>query len=187
MADFALRTDGIGGETRVGEALSENVSNLSYRGIKPSDLEMLDRLINAAMVHPWSPPEVVSAVEGPGRCAWFAMSGSAGAVGGAPNESSGLRDVALGFVLARRVLDVLEIDLVGVEPTKRRSGIARGLLLHLIEVERARGISQVQLELAASNTPAVGLYAGLGFVVVGRRSRYYPDGDDALLLTMVIE
>jgi ribosomal-protein-alanine N-acetyltransferase len=41
----------------------------------------------------------------------------------------------------------------------------------------------VQLELAATNAPALALYQGLGFVVVGRRSRYYPDGEDALLLS----
>jgi ribosomal protein S18 acetylase RimI-like enzyme len=38
-------------------------------------------------------------------------------------------------------------------------------------------------DLRASNRSAHALYAGLGFVVVGTRSRYYPDGEDATLLT----
>jgi ribosomal protein S18 acetylase RimI-like enzyme len=57
----------------------------------------------------------------------------------------------------------------------------------LIEAERAEGMRAVELELAASNDAARALYEGLGFVVVGRRSRYYPDGDDALLLTKAFE
>jgi ribosomal-protein-alanine N-acetyltransferase len=48
------------------------------------------------------------------------------------------------------------------------------------------GLAEARLELAASNDPARGLYERLGFMVVGRRKRYYPDGDDALLLSRMI-
>ncbi len=89
----------------------------------------------------------------------------------------------LGFVLARRIADVLEIDLVGVRPGSRRQGIARALLEALIEDENLAGPFEARLELAAANEPALCLYVGLAFVVVGRRTRYYPDGDDALLLS----
>jgi len=91
----------------------------------------------------------------------------------------------LGFVLARRILDLLEIDLVGVRTDHRRRGIARSLLDELIEDETRAGLAEVRLELAASNDPARALYMGLGFMVVGRRTRYYPDGDDALLLSRI--
>ena len=92
----------------------------------------------------------------------------------------------LGFVLARRVVDLLEIDQVGVRPEQRRCGVARSLLESLIEDEVGMGLAEARLELAASNDPARGLYEGLGFMVVGRRKRYYPDGDDALLLSRMI-
>jgi ribosomal-protein-alanine N-acetyltransferase len=91
----------------------------------------------------------------------------------------------LGFVLARWIVDLLEIDLVEVRTEHRRRGIARSLLDELIEDETGAGIAQARLELAASNDPALGLYTGLGFMVVGRRTRYYPDGDDALLLSRI--
>ena len=57
------------------------------------------------------------------------------------------------------------------------------LLADLIGAERTAGVSELRLKLAASNDAALGLYEALGFVVVGRRSRYYPGGDDARLLT----
>ena len=92
----------------------------------------------------------------------------------------------IGFVVARRVADLLEIDLLGVAPEKRRRGAAAALLERLIASEQIAGVAEVRLELRASNSSAQALYAGLGFVVVGRRARYYPDGEDALLLTRAV-
>ena len=43
--------------------------------------------------------------------------------------------------------------------------------------------NHVRLSVFTVVVAAAALYAGLGFVVVGRRERYYPDGEDALLLT----
>jgi ribosomal-protein-alanine N-acetyltransferase len=40
------------------------------------------------------------------------------------------------------------------------------------------------LEVAAQNTAARSLYAALGFTEAGRRSAYYEDGGDALLLAL---
>jgi ribosomal-protein-alanine N-acetyltransferase len=90
----------------------------------------------------------------------------------------------VGVVLARRVADLLEIDQVGVLPSDRRRGAAAALLIALLDSARVDGACEARLELAAGNTAALRLYEGLGFVVVGRRARYYPDGDDALLLTL---
>jgi len=92
----------------------------------------------------------------------------------------------VGFVVARRVVDLLEVDLLGVASPHRRQGIAVSLLETLLDVERGAGAAEVHLELRASNAAARALYRRLGFVVVGRRARYYPDGEDALLLTRVL-
>lgn len=89
----------------------------------------------------------------------------------------------VGFVVARRIADLLEIDLVGVDPGHRRAGIAACLLRDLLAAEEEAGMIEARLELAASNAPARALYEQLGFMVVGRRARYYPDGGDALLLS----
>ena len=136
------------------------------------DLGRLEGLVRSSFVEGWSAAALVPAVCGREARAWLALRA----------EGDGESD-ALGFVLTRRILDLLEIDLVGVDPAVRRGGVARGLLLHLLEVERSEGLVEARLELSARNAPAEALYAGLGFVVVGRRPRYYPDGSDALLLS----
>ena len=41
--------------------------------------------------------------------------------------------------------------------------------------------------MRAGNVPAIGLYEKLGFEVVGRRRNYYrEEGEDALLMTVVL-
>jgi ribosomal protein S18 acetylase RimI-like enzyme len=79
--------------------------------------------------------------------------------------------------------DLIEIDIVAVHPGHRRRGIARRLLASLMGEARRCGLREARLELATDNEEALSLYTGLGFVVVGRRARYYPDGSDALLLS----
>lgn len=44
----------------------------------------------------------------------------------------------------------------------------------------------VLLEVRASNKPAQRLYASLGFERVGVRKRYYGDGEDAVLMTLLL-
>lgn len=39
------------------------------------------------------------------------------------------------------------------------------------------------LEVRTGNAAARALYAGAGFAEVGRRRRYYTDGEDAVLMT----
>lgn len=144
------------------------------RSVNPSDpeaLEALRTLIADSVERGWGPGSISAAVT---------------ARGARVRLAEGSDGVLLGFVLARRILDRLEIDLVGVRAEHRRCGIARSLLDGLIEDETEAGLAEARLELAASNDPARHLYEGLGFMVVGRRTRYYPDGDDALLLSRMI-
>jgi ribosomal-protein-alanine N-acetyltransferase len=74
-----------------------------------------------------------------------------------------------------------------VAPAKQGSGGGRRLLRHLV-LEAARdGMSQVLLEVRASNRAAIDLYAAEGFDVIGRRKGYYPAGrerEDALVMAL---
>jgi dihydroorotate dehydrogenase electron transfer subunit len=79
------------------------------------------------------------------------------------------------------VLDVL------VHPDARRRAMGGALLDAALARARGLGHARVLLELRADNTAALGLYRGRGFVVVGRRTRYYPDGQDAILMTRTMD
>lgn len=157
----------------MGERLDEVAAERKVRGEEASIGEALATLAVRAMDHPWSADQIREALASP-RARLMCQEDATGGM--------------IGFVLGRRVdRDVVEIDLVAVDPDRRREGIGRGLLEELIAAEGEGGVTTFRLELAASNAGAAALYAAVGFVVVGRRARYYPDGDDALLLTWTAE
>lgn len=106
---------------------------------------------------PWDAPalERVLALAGTfGFCAWQA-------------------DLPVGFMLARDLGGEFEILSLGVIPECRRGGVARALLQTVFAAAERRRSGSVVLEVAADNTAARQLYAGLGFQPVGRRPRYY--------------
>ncbi|KIH76763.1 [SSU ribosomal protein S18P]-alanine acetyltransferase [Geoalkalibacter ferrihydriticus] len=68
----------------------------------------------------------------------------------------------------------------------RRLGVARRLLENAIERCRCQGLERVLLEVRVSNAAAIGLYESFGFLRDGVRKGYYPDGEDALLMSLSI-
>ncbi len=80
--------------------------------------------------------------------------------------------------------DEAHILTIAVCPEQRGQGIGRWLLLHLIDEARQSGCRAIALEVRPSNEAALGLYEKLGFALIGRRKRYYPDKEDALVLLL---
>jgi ribosomal-protein-alanine N-acetyltransferase len=94
----------------------------------------------------------------------------------------GLLDARGGVALLRVTADEAEILTIGVIPAMRRRGIARALLDEAMQGARALGVRSLFLEVGIRNRAARALYEAIGFVEVGRRRRYYADGEDALIL-----
>ena len=81
------------------------------------------------------------------------------------------------------VFDELHINSVAVDATRRRQGIARRLLEHVLAEAAAGGARGATLEVRQSNEAARRLYDGLGFRVEGVRRNYYQNPkEDALIL-----
>jgi ribosomal-protein-alanine N-acetyltransferase len=71
----------------------------------------------------------------------------------------------------------------------RRRGLARKLLLYLLERARASGMYEAFLEVRPSNTTAAHLYQSMGFQQVGVRRGYYQSTagrEDAAVLRRVL-
>ncbi len=92
-------------------------------------------------------------------------------------------DAVIGYLEARVAADELHIVGLAVDPALRRRGIATRLLAEALREAAARGVVVAHLEVRSSNSAAQGFYARFGFEVVGRRLRYYANGEDAVLLT----
>jgi ribosomal-protein-alanine N-acetyltransferase len=79
----------------------------------------------------------------------------------------------LGFVIARCAADEAEILTMGVVPSRRRCSVAEKLLGEVAGRLSGRGARNLHIEVAESNSAALGLYEKIGFMRSGRRRDYY--------------
>ena len=86
------------------------------------------------------------------------------------------------------VIDEMHIATIAVHPEFRGLGIARQLMVVIMDSAKMEGMVSVTLEVRASNQAAQALYRQFGFEEVGRRIRYYQDNqEDALIMTVMLE
>ncbi len=99
------------------------------------------------------------------------------------------RDLNLaGFTVASVIPPESELESIAVERDFQRMGIARKLFDHLVLELSASGVTEVLLEVRASNIAALSLYQSLGFVETGRRLGYYAHPEeDAIQMRRSIE
>lgn len=136
----------------------------------PSDALLLHELIGEVAPEAWSLDRLAGELARPDSLGfWLAEHG---------------RAVAL--AIGRVVVDELHVLDVAVAHTHRRRGAGRRMVDALVEGAERRGCRTALLELRESNAPARALYTQAGFVVAGRRPRYYPGGEAATLMTRIL-
>jgi ribosomal-protein-alanine N-acetyltransferase len=92
-------------------------------------------------------------------------------------------DRAIAFCIVWLIFDELHINTLAVSPAHRRRGLATLLLTEIMAEAAREGARRATLEVRASNTAALELYARLGFTVSARRPGYYANPqEDALIL-----
>ena len=116
---------------------------------------------------PWSEKSIVAEVDN-GLSLWLvALDG----------------DAVVGYVGSQSVLGETDMMNIAVSPDYRRQQIGERLIVELISKLKAEGNHSLMLEVRASNSAAQLLYEKLGFVLVGRRPKYYRNPrEDALIL-----
>ena len=110
------------------------------------------------------------------------LSESARLVMGVDGEDESLIALASAWL----VVDELQVTAVAVDPGHQRRGFGAGILRALIQQGRSLGAVTASLEVAETNAAGRSLYASCGFSTTGRRKGYFPNGDDALLLSRSI-
>ena len=116
---------------------------------------------------PWSQNSIASELENPLSYWLVAMAGN----------------VVAGYVGSQTVLGESDMMNLAVRGEFRRQGVARDLVLALIDGLNQRGSHCLTLEVRDSNAPARKLYEELGFVQVGIRPNYYQHPrEDGLIL-----
>ncbi len=83
--------------------------------------------------------------------------------------------------------DIGHIKDIAVHPDVQGRGIGRQLLRAALARLRFRGASVVKLEVREGNDRARSLYGDQGFAPLRRVSRYYADGEDAIVMVLDLE
>ena len=90
----------------------------------------------------------------------------------------------LGFVGTWFVVDEMQIHSLAVDENFRGKKIAESLIAVCMDTALENNTSRAILDVRESNIPAQNLYKKLGFKQVGIRKQYYPDKENALLLSV---
>lgn len=152
--------------------------NVRLRPAVPGDASLLAVIEGEASAYPWSAAQLATA------CDVDASSG----------ESTHSERVLLveentevcGFIVYTQLLDEGAIHNIVVSPACQRQGMARALLVQVLDIFTRGGACRALLEVRASNTAAQRLYGSLGFELDGVRKNYYPSHgarEDALLMS----
>jgi ribosomal-protein-alanine N-acetyltransferase len=90
----------------------------------------------------------------------------------------------LAFALFNYVVDEAELLIIATHVDVRQQGYARMLFQEALKALRQKDIQKIFLEVRPSNAVALRLYERMGFSRVGLRKQYYPDYEDALILSI---
>ncbi len=142
---------------------------LSIRPMSPDDLVDILRIERKSFSHPWTREQILDEASRAdiARCLV------------ADQEAP---PMLCGYIMAWLVADELHITNMAVDPDSRGQGIAGTMLRHLLSDAADEGTSWCVLEVRPSNGTARSLYEKHGFRTIGRRRRYYQDGEDALVM-----
>lgn len=155
---------------------------ITIRRMTADDLEWAQRLAEGSPQAPrWRSAAYLAAIDpqvSPQRIALVAES---------PRTVPHLGRIApkVGFAVANLLPPQAELETIVVAPAVRRQGLGAALMRALADELGSAAVTEVTLEVRASNWPALAFYRALGFAELGRRSRYYVDPvEDAVLMRL---
>lgn len=88
------------------------------------------------------------------------------------------------YLFAVILFDEFHVNKIATHPAVRGEGHGRRLMRDAIDAARDRRAASIVLEVRLSNAEAIRFYRAFAFVEVGRRKRYYKDGEDARVMML---
>ena len=86
------------------------------------------------------------------------------------------------FIVWQTVTDEMELHLIATATDYQRQGIAQALMQQMFQAALEKNVARILLEVRVSNQAAQALYRKLGFAQIAVRTRYYRDGEDAVIM-----
>lgn len=99
----------------------------------------------------------------------------------------GEQDTLVGYVSIRLLGVEAEIYNIAIKNEMRGRAFGSVLMSTALALAKRSNVETVFLEVRESNIPALALYKKMGFFQTGVRKSYYPDGENALLMTCELD
>ncbi|MEY3495939.1 MAG: hypothetical protein RJA80_161 [Actinomycetota bacterium] len=77
-----------------------------------------------------------------------------------------------------------DVQTMVIKPEYQNKGYGKKLLDNLIEKVKEKKSTRVFLEVVADNEKAINLYKSRNFEIISKRSNYYPNGKDAIIMQL---
>ena len=92
-----------------------------------------------------------------------------------------------GYLMCQNIIDEVHIHNIAVDENYQNQSIGKEMIKYLIKESKRKKINKLCLEVDSSNIFALKLYARFGFYKVGKRKDYYENGNDAILMDLIIK
>ncbi|WP_373000988.1 ribosomal protein S18-alanine N-acetyltransferase [Marinobacter sp.] len=135
-------------------------ADLLLRPLAPEDVPAVLDIERQGYSHPWSESVFLDCFKDSYRL-WAACHGG----------------LLVGYAVVAYMVDEAHLLNICVHPSARGEGVGRHLLRHVLATAAHEGMSQLLLEVRASNDAAITLYENEGFQEIGQRPGYYPDAN----------
>ncbi|PJE80869.1 Ribosomal-protein-alanine acetyltransferase [invertebrate metagenome] len=142
---------------------------LNFRPMTENDLPVVCSIEQSAGHYPWHESHIQSSLSSGYTC-----------IVALQNK------LIIGYGILMYGVDEAELLILTVKKNEQKKGYGRQLLKYLME-QAAQEARRIFLEVRQSNRAALFLYRGIGFLPVGIRKNYYPDGDgreDAVVMML---
>lgn len=145
--------------------MPNNKQNFSVREMRNSDIEMVLQLQNQLAFLDWNQKQYIQEIESPSTIAIVAEK----------------ENDVVGFALFHLLVDESELLAIAVSPKYQRAGIGSLLFTDGKMKLQNFGADKLFLEVRESNQKARNFYESLNASLVGRRVKYYKDGESAAI------
>ncbi len=148
------------------------MEKFNVRLARPEDLDAIYKIEIESMENAWSYNLIEKDLIHNIHSKYFVVEGSDGVVG---------------FCATMLVIDEVHITNIAVNLKYRGMGLGRRILEFAIDHYSGMNLKGITLEVNVKNVVAIELYKSMGFEIVGKRSGYYANNEDAYIMWKYIE
>lgn len=148
-----------------------NIKEVVIRKMNPMDLEEVHAIFKDSIKSSWSIDELQK--EFYNELALYLV--------------ATLNEKVIGFCGAWLVYDEAQITNTAVSKEYRNNKVAFKIFNELIKIVKEKDKDSIFLEVRESNNAALNFYKKLNFKEIGKRKKFYSDGETAILMSLEVK